>query len=65
MVDTVGKVIDDFINLYAKPNTRDWKETSRLLSQFAKAWEVIIEAASGTGLPSGPLTSTALRLAAT
>jgi integrase len=37
--DAVEKVIDDFISLHAKPNTRDWKETQRLLSQFAKAWE--------------------------
>jgi len=26
--NSVEKVIDDFIALYAKPNTRDWKETS-------------------------------------
>jgi integrase len=37
--DAVERVIDDFISLYARPNTRDWKETQRLLSQFAKAWE--------------------------
>jgi integrase len=36
---TVEKVVDDFILLYAKPNTRDWKETRRLLSQFSKVWE--------------------------
>jgi integrase len=37
--DAVEKVIDDFIRLYAKPNTRDWRETARLLKQFAVAWE--------------------------
>jgi len=37
--DAVETVIDDFIRLYAKPNTRDWKETARLLEQFAVAWE--------------------------
>jgi integrase len=37
--DTVEKVIEDFIRLYAKPNTRDWKEAARLLKQFAVAWE--------------------------
>jgi integrase len=35
----VERVIDDFIGLYAKPNTRDWRETQRLLKQFAMAWE--------------------------
>jgi integrase len=37
--DSVEKVIADFISLYAKPNTRDWKETGRLLKQFAEAWK--------------------------
>jgi len=37
--DAVERVIDDFISLYARPNTRDWRETQRLLAQFAKAWE--------------------------
>jgi integrase len=37
--DAVEKIIDDFIRLHAKPNTRDWKETARLLRQFAEAWE--------------------------
>ena len=37
--DSVEKVIADFVSLYAKPNTRDWKETGRLLKQFAEAWK--------------------------
>ena len=37
--DSVEKVIADFVSLYAKPNTRDWKETQRLLKQFAEAWK--------------------------
>jgi integrase len=37
--DHVEKVVEDFIALYAKPNTRDWKETGRLLNQFANAWK--------------------------
>jgi hypothetical protein len=37
--DLVEKVIEDFIKLYARPNTRDWRETQRLLTQFARAWE--------------------------
>jgi hypothetical protein len=37
--DAVKTVIDDFIKLYAKPNTRDWKGTARLLKQFSQAWE--------------------------
>jgi integrase len=37
--DTVEKVIEDFVNLYARPQTRDWRETARILAQFAKAWE--------------------------
>jgi integrase len=32
-------VVADFIELYAKPNTRDWKESQRLLEQFAEAWK--------------------------
>lgn len=36
---TVGKVIEDFISLYAKPNTRDWRETERLLAEFSTAWK--------------------------
>jgi integrase len=37
--DAVEKVVADFIALYARPNTRDWRETQRLLKQFAVAWE--------------------------
>jgi integrase len=37
--DHVEKVIADFINLYARPNTRDWKETERLLAEFVEAWK--------------------------
>jgi integrase len=37
--DHVERVIADFVSLYAKPNTRDWKETQRLLMQFADAWK--------------------------
>ena len=37
--DHVERVVEDFIALYAKPNTRDWKETQRLLKQFAEAWK--------------------------
>jgi integrase len=37
--DAVEKVIEDFISLYAKPNTRDWRETERLLAEFATAWK--------------------------
>src|SRR5277367_3565821 len=37
--DAVEKVVADFITLYAKPNTRDWRETERLLKQFTAAWE--------------------------
>jgi integrase len=37
--DLVEKVIADFINHYARPNTRDWKETQRLLVQFSDAWK--------------------------
>src|SRR5262245_34639718 len=34
----VEKVISNFIELYARPNLRDWKETERLLKQFSGAW---------------------------
>jgi integrase len=37
--DVVERVVGDFINLYARRHTRDWKETGRLLKQFAAAWE--------------------------
>lgn len=37
--DHVDKVVATFINLYARPNTRDWKESARLLKQFADAWK--------------------------
>jgi integrase len=37
--NSVETVVKDFIALYAKPNTRDWRETERLLRQFAVAWE--------------------------
>jgi integrase len=37
--NSVEKVIEDFIALYAKPNTRDWRETERLLAEFAEAWK--------------------------
>jgi integrase len=37
--DQVDKVVAAFINLYARPNTRDWRETERLLAEFAKAWK--------------------------
>jgi integrase len=37
--DHVETVVDDFIRLYAKKNTRDWKETERLLKKdIVKAW---------------------------
>jgi integrase len=36
--DAVEKVAADFIALYARPNTRDWRETERLLKQFTGAW---------------------------
>jgi Arm DNA-binding domain len=38
-IGAVEKVIEDFINLHARPRTRDWKETARLLRQFAVPWE--------------------------
>jgi integrase len=37
--DVVERVIGDFISLYARPQTRDWRETERLLRQFANAWK--------------------------
>jgi integrase len=37
--DSVEKVFADFISLYAKPNTRDWKGSQRLLQHFAEAWK--------------------------
>jgi integrase len=37
--DTTERVIADFIGLYAKPNTRDWRETERLLGEFSEAWK--------------------------
>jgi integrase len=37
--DSVEKVSADFISLYAKPNTRDWKGSRRLLQHFAEAWK--------------------------
>ena len=37
--NTVEKVIEDFLNLYAKSATRDWKETGRLLAEFGAAWK--------------------------
>jgi integrase len=37
--DSVEKVFADFISLYAKPNTRDWKGSQRLLKHFAEAWK--------------------------
>ncbi len=37
--DLVERVIEDFIRLYAKPNTRDWRETERMLAEFGTAWK--------------------------
>jgi integrase len=37
--DIVERVIADFVRLYAKPNTRDWRESERLLAEFATAWK--------------------------
>jgi integrase len=37
--DSVEKVLADFISLYAKPNTRDWRGSERHLKQFAEAWK--------------------------
>jgi integrase len=37
--DSVEKVIADFIALYARPNTKDHKETERLLAEFGTAWK--------------------------
>ena len=36
--DTVERVIADFISIYAKTKTRDWRETERLLAEFSAAW---------------------------
>lgn len=36
--DVVEKVAADFVALHARPRTRDWRETERLLKQFADAW---------------------------
>ena len=37
--DLVEKVVEDFIERYARPNTRDWEETARLLKKdVAPAW---------------------------
>ena len=33
------KLSRDSISLYAKPNTRDWKGSQRLLQHFAEAWK--------------------------
>ncbi|WP_245257163.1 tyrosine-type recombinase/integrase [Methylocystis rosea] len=39
-LDVVEKVVDEFIERYAKPNTRDWKETQRLLRKDVVAtWQ--------------------------
>ena len=39
-LDVVEKVVDEFIERYAKPNTRDWKETQRLLRKdVVAAWK--------------------------
>lgn len=39
-LDVVEKVVDEFIERYAKPNTRDWKETQRLLRKdVVSAWK--------------------------
>jgi integrase len=37
--DSVEHVIADFVRLYAVPNTRDWRETERLLAEFGTAWK--------------------------
>jgi integrase len=47
--NSVEKAIADFIALYAKPNTRDWRETERLLRQFADAWKGRLLADIGKG----------------
>jgi integrase len=37
--DLVEKVVEQFIERYAKPKTRDWRETERMLTnKVAKAW---------------------------
>ena len=39
-LDVVEKVVDEFIERHAKPNTKDWKETKRLLDKdVVAAWK--------------------------
>lgn len=39
-LDVVEKVADEFIERYAKPNTRDWRESQRLLRKdIVTAWQ--------------------------
>ena len=39
-LDIVEKIVDEFVARYAKPNTRDWKETQRLLRKdVVGAWQ--------------------------
>jgi integrase len=39
-LDVVEKVVEEFIERYAKPNTRDWRETQRLLRKdVVAAWQ--------------------------
>lgn len=49
--DSVEKVFADFISLYAKPNTRDWKGSQRLLNHFAEPWKGRPLAAIGRPTP--------------
>jgi integrase len=37
--DSVEIVFADFVRLHAKPNTRSWKETERILREFSTAWQ--------------------------
>lgn len=37
--ESVETVFADFVRLHAKPNTRGWKETERILREFSTAWE--------------------------
>jgi integrase len=37
--DHVERVIAEFIAVYAKPKTRGWRETERLLAEFGTAWK--------------------------
>jgi len=38
-LDLVEKVVEDFVERYARPNTRDWRETARLLNKdVVPAW---------------------------